>query len=166
MLTSVSISREEEQSMNLRHLPNRISTSILVLLFGSSLLGWTARPASAQSVTVTMPFAFCINDHAYAKGRYRFTPISPWLVSIRDVNGTHESFFDVHPGDDDQQASARPPLHKNGKLTFLVFQGVRELRSLYIPGSYASLELFAPVSGAISCPVVVSTIATEIAAQH
>jgi hypothetical protein len=130
--------------MNLRHSTNRIASPMLALFFGASLLGLCARSVSAQSITVTTPFPFCVNKQAYPSGTYRFTPISEWLVSIHNVNGTDESFFVARPDPDGPRASAIGPAENVGGLKFQTLNGIRELVAVYVPSADASLELSGP----------------------
>ena len=162
--------------MNLKYSLNRISTSVLFLLIGASLLVLPARSASAQSITVTTPFAFCINNHAYPQGTYRFTPVSEWLISIRNVHGTHESFFEAHPETAGPRGSASRPVQKTGGLTFLTLHGIRSLQTVYVPSADASFDVIGPTllhddrthrsAHPTTCPGAASTTTSEIATDH
>src|ERR1700678_1769648 len=83
--------------MNLRNLSHRIVSSMLALGMIGILAGLGAHSASAQSITATTPFPFCVNNQAYPMGTYRFTLISQWILSIRNMNGGGESLFPIHP---------------------------------------------------------------------
>lgn len=130
--------------MNLRYSTYQIAPAMLALFIDASLLGLNARSVAAQSITVTTPFSFCVDNHAYPKGKYQFTPVSQWLVSIRNANGTNERFFEVHPEVGDPQGSVSGPAGETGKLTFRTLHGIRELTAVYVPGSDARFELTGP----------------------
>jgi hypothetical protein len=121
--------------MNLRNLLDLIVSSTLALGMIGSLAELGAPSALAQSITATMPFPFCVNNQAYPTGTYRLTLISPWLVSIRNLNGGGERLFSVHPKD------LAGPLRSVDGLTFTAFQGLKELKAVHEDGSDVSFEL-------------------------
>jgi hypothetical protein len=127
--------------MNLRHARNHIFTSMSALAFVWSTMGVGARSVSAQSITVTTPFSFCVNNQAFPEGTYRFTPVDEWLLSIRNVNGGSEQLFLAHPVDRDRGNRATTAAMELGGVTFRNFEGVRTLTSVYDPGSDVSYEL-------------------------
>jgi hypothetical protein len=124
--------------MNIRNLCNRFVSSMLAVGIVGSLAGLGAHSVSAQSITVTTSFPYCVNSHAYPKGKYQFTLISQGLLSIRDVNGGSEKLFPVHPEFAGAHGLAGAPM---GGLTFRAFQDVRELQAVYEPGSNLIFEL-------------------------
>ncbi len=121
--------------MNMRNLCSRIISSMLAPGIVGSLVGLGAHSVSAQSITVTTPLPYCVNNHEYPRGTYRFTLVSEWLLSIRNMNGGGESLFLVHPEVDREQGLT------TGGLTFRTFQGFRELKAVHEPGSDLNLEL-------------------------
>lgn len=126
--------------MNLRHVRNRIFTSMVALGFVCAILAMGARPASAQSITVTTPFPFCVNNQVFPRGTYRFTPQSQWLLSIRNVSGGPEELFPVRPGDRERQGSVTGPMGKVGGVIFRNSGGVQMLNAVYDPVLDLSLE--------------------------
>jgi hypothetical protein len=126
--------------VNIRNLFNRIVSSMLAIGIVGSLVGLGAHSISAQSITATMPFPFCVNNHAYPGGKYRFTRMSPDIVLMRDVNGKAESLFQVSPEDAAQGLSSDSEESVDG-VTFHTFHGVRELRAVHGPGSNVTFEL-------------------------
>lgn len=125
--------------MNLRHVRNRIFTSMLALGFVGATFAIGARSASAQSITVTTTFPFCVNNQAFPRGTYQFTPLSQWILSIRDVNGVSEEFFTVRPEFSNREGSQIDPMWKVGGVTFRNSTGVRTLQAVYDPISDRSL---------------------------
>jgi hypothetical protein len=127
--------------MNLRHIHGRIVSSILGLGIIVSLAGVGTHSVAAQSVTATTPFPFCVNHQEYPSGRYRFTLISNWLLSIRNVNGGGESLFEVQPEAGTPRGLSSGPVGSVGGITFRNIQGLRELRQVHEAGSDVSFEL-------------------------
>ena len=127
--------------MTLRRLCGRTVSSMLALSIGGSLLGLGAHLVSAQSVTVTTAFPYCVNNQAFPKGTYRFTYVSQWILSIQDVNGGGESLFLVQPEDRGPQSLAHDPVRSAGGVTFSTIRGMRELKDVSDPGSDVTLEL-------------------------
>jgi hypothetical protein len=128
-------------SMNLKHLCDRIVSSMLALGIGGCLVGLGAHSASAQSITVTTPFPYCVNNQAYPRGEYKFNLITEWLLSIRSVDGGGESLFQVQPEVGVSQGLASGPEGSAGGVTFRAFQGFRELQSVHAPGSDLTFKL-------------------------
>ena len=126
--------------MNQRLLLDHIFTSILTLGFVGAMLAMGARPVSAQSITVTTPFPFCVNNQAFPRGTYRFTPLSQWIILIRDVNGESEELFPVRPESRHREGSQTDPMWTVGGVTFHNSQGVRTLEAVYDPISDRSFE--------------------------
>lgn len=126
--------------MNLRLVRNRIFTSMLALGIVGVTFAMGARPASAQSITVTTPFPFCINNQAFPRGTYRFIPLSQWVLSIRDVNGENEELFPVRPEVRDRKSSETDPMWNVGGVTFRNSHGVHTLKAVDDPISDLSFE--------------------------
>jgi hypothetical protein len=129
--------------MNLRHLCDRIVSSMLAIGIGLSLAGLGAHSASAQSLTVTTPFSYCVNRQAYPRGEYQFTLLSEWLLAIRNVQDGRESLFLVRPDVYDPQEAAKSPVISVGELTFRNFQGFRELQTVHDPVAGLTVKLVA-----------------------
>jgi hypothetical protein len=104
--------------MNLRNLCDRIVSSTLALGIVGGLVGLGSHSVSAQSITATVPFPFCVNNQGYPMGKYRLTLISPWLLSIRNVDGGGERLFQVHPEVGASQDLASGPAGSVGGVTF------------------------------------------------
>lgn len=107
--------------MNLKSLSYRLVSPLLPLGLAAGLAG--ATPASAQAINVTAPFSFCVNSQVFAKGHYQFELVSPWLLSIRDLNSTGQKLFAVRPERNETHDSFRG-------LTFHTAQGMRELETI------------------------------------
>jgi hypothetical protein len=138
----VSISlRIEELPMNLRNLRDRIASSTLALGIAGSLVGLGAPSVFAQSMTATPPFPFCVKSQAYPMGTYRFILISPWLLSIRNVNGGGERLFPVHPQAAHRKGLAGRPLGSDDVVSFITVHGLRVLKAVHEAGSDVSFEL-------------------------
>jgi hypothetical protein len=127
--------------MNIRNLRNRFASSMLALGIVGTHVGLGAHSVSAQSITVTTPFSFCVNHQAYPKGEYRFTLISQWILSIQNVNGEDESFFQIRRKDGSARGLASGPMASAGGVTFRTFQDIEELQTVHEPGSYSTFEL-------------------------
>jgi hypothetical protein len=127
--------------MNLSNLRDRIVSSTVALGMIGSLAGLGAPSASAQSITAAMPFSFCVNSQAYPIGNYRLTLISPWLLSIRNLNGGGERLFQVHPDVGTAQGRISGPVRSMDGLTFGTVQGLRELKAVHEDGSDLTFEL-------------------------
>jgi hypothetical protein len=145
--------RVEEHSMNLRHLCDRIVSSLLAIGIGLSFAGLGAHAASAQSITVTTPFSYCVNRQAYPRGEYQFTLLSEWLLAIRNVKNGKESLFLVKPEAYDGQQPAEGPVISVGELTFRTFQDFRELQMVHDPAAGVTVKLIERGSGGSLKPV-------------
>lgn len=132
--------------MNLRHLCNRVVSSLVVICCGGSLVEVSAHSVSAQSITVTTPFSYCVNSRAYPGGQYKFTLVSDWLLSIRNVNGGGEDLFLVHPEAGGAKGMTIGSVGPAGGLTFRTFQGFKELQAVHEPGPDLILELIGPAT--------------------
>jgi hypothetical protein len=108
--------------MNIRNLRNRFVSPMLAVGIVGTLVGLDAHSVSAQSITVITPFSFCVNHQAYPNGRYRFTLISQWILSVQNVNGEDESFFQIRREDGNAQGVASSPMTSAGGVTFRTFQ--------------------------------------------
>lgn len=126
--------------MNLRLVRNRTFTSMLTLGIVGAMFAMGTRSASGQSITVTTPFPFCINNQSFPSGTYRFTPVSEWILSIRDVNNKSEELFPVRPEVRNREGSQAGPMWKVGGVTFRNSQGVHTLEAVYDPTSDVSFE--------------------------
>src|ERR1700733_4374007 len=123
--------------MNPRNLCHRIVSSMLTLGMVCILAGLGAHSVSAQSITATTPFPFCVNNQPYPMGSYRFTLLSEWILSIRNMKDGGQSLFPVHPevgGPQRRVASA-------DGVTFRNYQGLRELKDVHVAGSALTFEL-------------------------
>jgi hypothetical protein len=127
--------------MNIRNLRARIVSTMLAISVVVGFPGLGTHSALAQSITVTTPFPFCVNNQAYPKGRYEFTHISQWLLLIRDVNGGGESLFPIRPEDRVAQGLATGRARSARGVTFHTFQGFRELEAFDDPDSGLTVEL-------------------------
>jgi hypothetical protein len=127
--------------MNIRNLRNRFVSPMLAVGIVGTLVGLDAHSVSAQSITVITPFSFCVNHQAYPNGRYRFTLISQWILSVQNVNGEDESFFQIRREDGNAQGVASSPMTSAGGVTFRTFQDVKELQTVHEPGSDSTFEL-------------------------
>jgi hypothetical protein len=127
--------------MKIRDLSNRLTSSMLALGMVGSLAGLGAHTVSAQSIVVTTPFPFCVNSQAYPKGSYRFTLLSHWLLSVRNVNGEQQRLFRLGPKDGGTQGSVSGPMGSAGGVTFRSFQGFKELDTVHEPVSGLTFEL-------------------------
>jgi hypothetical protein len=127
--------------MNLRNLRDRIFRTMLVFGIVATIFGLNAYSASAQSITVTTPFPYCVDHQAYPRGTYRFTLLSQRLLSIRDVNGGGESLFLVRPEDRVPLGSVPERVRSADGLTFRTQQGIRELQGIYEAGWNVKFEL-------------------------
>ncbi len=127
--------------MNLRNLRDRIVSSMLAPGIVGSVVVLGAHSVSAQSITATTPFPFCVNNQAFPMGQYRLTLISPWLLSIRNVNGGGERLFQVHPEVGGPQGLASGQVGSVDGVTFSIFQGFRELKAVHEAGSDVNFEL-------------------------
>ena len=109
--------------MKIRNLFNRFASSMLALSIVGSLAGLGTHSVSAQSILVTTPFPFCVNNQAYPKGSYRFTLLSHWILSVRNVNGEQERMFPVGPKDGGAQGLVSGPMGSAAGVTFRSFPG-------------------------------------------
>ncbi len=130
--------------MNIRNLCNRFVSSMLAIGIVGTLVGLGAHSASAQSIVVTTPFSFCVNQQTYPKGRYRFTIKSQWVLSIQNVNGKDESFFHIRREDGSAQDLASGPMASVGGVVFRTFEDIKELQTVHEPGSDSTFELIGP----------------------
>jgi hypothetical protein len=137
----IDFAAHEGASMNLRNLCDRIVSSVLSLGIVGTLLALGTHSVSAQSITATTPFPFCVNHQAYPMGTYRLTLISPWLLSIHNVNGEDEGLFQIHPEAGNREGIASGQVGSTNSLTFRTFPDFRELQAVYEPSSDMTFEL-------------------------
>jgi hypothetical protein len=100
----------------------------------SGMLELSTQTATAQSITVTTPFAFSAGSESYPAGTYQFTLLSEWSLSIRNVNGGGEKFFIVRPEE-------TGTLGSHGSLAFRNSEGHQNLQKVYLPGTTTAAEL-------------------------
>lgn len=127
--------------MNIRNLRAHIVSTMLAVSVVVGFPGLGTHSALAQSITVTTPFAFCANNQAYPKGRYKLTHISQWVLLIRDVNSGGESLFLIRPEDRIAQGVATGRVGSAHGVTFHTFHGFRELQAFDDPDSGLTFEL-------------------------
>lgn len=127
--------------MNIRNLRAHIVSAMLAISVVVGFSGLGTHSALAQSITVTTPFPFCVNNQAYPKGSYKFTHISQWLLSIRDVNGGDESLFLIRPEGRVAQGLETGRVRSARGVTFHTFQDLRELQAFQDPDSGVTFEL-------------------------
>lgn len=128
--------------MKFRLVRDRIFTSMLALGFVGATFAMGARSVSAQSLTVATPFPFCVDNQAFPKGTYAFTPLDHWILSIRNVNGGSARLFLTYPKDrNDNGWTTAAAAMKRGGVTFRDSEGVQTLKAVYDPSSDVSLEL-------------------------
>jgi hypothetical protein len=120
--------------MNLERFISTLAKLILGAVAISGMLELSTQTATAQSITVTTPFAFSAGSESYPAGTYQFTLLSEWSLSIRNVKGGGERFFTIRP----EEGRA---LGSNARLTFLNFEGHRNLQAVYVPGTDRVAEL-------------------------
>jgi hypothetical protein len=123
--------------MNLGNLIHRFVAPIVALGVVGVLLVMAPQPASAQGVTVAIPFSFSVDNQQYPAGTYRLILDSQWLLSIRNTDGGSENYFPMHPVDSG-------PLGSHSRLIFYNCEGHRKLQAVYIPGTEIAAELIGP----------------------
>ena len=120
--------------MNLRLVRNRIFTSMLALGFVGATFAMGARSASAQSITVTTPFPFCMNNQAFPTGTYAIHP----TVAVDPFNSRCESEEAKSCSPyarkiRDRNSSETGPMWNVGGVTFRNSEGVHTLKAVYDP---------------------------------
>ena len=138
---AINLLARRGDSMSFRNLCDRAISSMLGLGIAGIILGLGAHSVSAQSITLTAPFAFCVMNQPYPKGEYELTFISEWLMSIRNVNGGGERLFLVEPEVAIPQGVPNGSVGSAGGVTFRDVQGVRQLERVHEAGSDLSFEL-------------------------
>jgi len=108
--------------------------AIVAAVTTSGLLALGTQAASAQAITVTVPFAFSAGDQPFPVGTYQFTFISQWSLSIRNMKGGGEKFFTVHPQQNGSHAS-------HARIVFRNAGGQKRLEAVYLPKSDGGAEL-------------------------
>jgi hypothetical protein len=114
--------------------------AIVAVIVTSGIFALGTHTASAQSIIATVPFAFSAGDQHFPAGRYQFTSLSEWSLSIRNVKGGGEKFFTARPEQNGSRAS-------RSSVVFHNFKGQRILEAVYVPGTNISAELL-PYAGA------------------
>ena len=127
--------------MNLKNLCNRIGSSMLAPCIVASVAFLGAHSVSAQSITVTTTFPFCVNKEAYPIGTYQFTLLSDWILSVHNVNRKGEQMFAIRPGDGGIQGSASRAVRSVGGATFRTFRDFWELTTVSEPVADTAFEL-------------------------
>jgi hypothetical protein len=113
--------------MNREKFSSTFAKLILAAVSISGMLALGTQTAAAQAIIVTTPFAFSVGSQCYPAGRYQFTLLSEWFLSIRNVNGGGEKFFTVRPEENG-------PLGLHGGLTFRNSEGHKNLQVVHVPG--------------------------------
>jgi hypothetical protein len=115
--------------------------AIVAAVTTSGLLAVGTHTASAQAITVTVPFAFAAGSQHFPVGTYQFTLLSAWSLSIRNVQGGGERLFTVHPKENGSKAS-------RARVVFRNSEGEKSLETVYVPESTTGAELLphSPVS--------------------
>lgn len=108
--------------------------AIMVAAVTSGILALCAQTASAQTITVTTPFAFSVGTRYFPPGTYQFTVPTEWELSIRNVKGGGERFFLVMP-------ETNQPTASDGKLVFASSAGHKELQAVYLSGGEYAVKL-------------------------
>lgn len=108
--------------------------AILAAVTISGLWALGTQTASAQAITATVPFAFSAGDQLFPIGTYRFTLLSAWFLSIRNVKGGGEKFFIVHPQQNGSHTS-------HARIVFRNAGGHKNLDAVYPPKSEGGVEL-------------------------
>jgi hypothetical protein len=108
--------------------------AIVAVATTSGILALGTQAASAQAMTVAVPFAFSAGDQNFPTGTYQFTFLSDWSLSVRNVQDGGEKFFTINPKENGSPAS-RP------RVVFRTSGGQKHLEALYLPASNKGAEL-------------------------
>jgi hypothetical protein len=111
--------------------------AVVAAVTTSGLLALGTQTASAQAITVAVPFAFSAGNHNFPVGTYQFTLLSGWTLSIRSVEGGGERFFTVRPKENGLRASRT-------RIVFRNSGGQKNLKAVYIPELNEAVELSLP----------------------
>jgi hypothetical protein len=120
--------------MNRKKFKAICARAIVVAATTSGILALGTQAASAQAMTVTVPFAFSAGDQHFPVGTYQFTFLSDWSLSIRNVKEGSENFFTINPKENGSHAP-RP------RVVFRNSGGQKNLEALYLPASNKGAEL-------------------------
>lgn len=108
--------------------------SLIVVLTGGIAATIAQNMAAAQTITVTVPFAFSAGSQDFPAGTYRLSMQSEWLLSVRNLKTGGENIFPVHPEQEDRS-------EQRGCLRFRSFGGRSYLAGVYVPGTNRYGEL-------------------------
>jgi hypothetical protein len=122
--------------------------AIVAAVMTNGIFALSTKTASAQAITVTVPFAFSAGDQLFPIGTYQFNFLSQWSLTIRNVKGGSEKFFAVSPKEYGSEAS-RP------RIVFRNSRGQKILEAVYVPGSDigAGLLPYARAASKLRSPV-------------
>ena len=108
--------------------------SLFALLIAGGTLA-TNMQAQTESMTVTVPFPFTVDEQCNAPGTYRFSlTSSQYLLSVVNVKTGNKEMFAVHPENE-------PVSEASGRLVFQGADGPRVLNELHFAGSDTFNEL-------------------------
>jgi hypothetical protein len=123
----IDLSAQRGASMNREKSSFTFATAILAAATASAMLAVGTQSASAQAVIVTTPFAFSAGNEFYPVGTYEFGMVSEFSLSIRNVNGGGEKFFNVRPEEERPRGSRAGVVLSNS-------EGHKNLQAVYFPG--------------------------------
>ncbi len=103
-----------------------LTCAALTLSLGTALTGPAA--AQAQSVTVTIPFDFSVNDQNVPAGKYRISLQAPRYLSFVDTQSTKKQYLML----------VQPTWNQNskdwGRLIFRQYGDSKYLYQVWMPG--------------------------------
>jgi hypothetical protein len=111
-----------------RHIAHT-ATSLTLAAIGSLFLSAGVNPAQATEIAryvATVPFAFGIGNEVFPAGTYQITPLSPQMLRLSLVGGTHRGYLMVFPAEDASQATI-------GRLQFTQYGNRYFLRQFSAP---------------------------------
>jgi hypothetical protein len=120
--------------MNYDKFKAKCAKAIVAAIVTSGIFTLGTQAASAQSIIATVPFTFSAGNQPFPAGRYQFTSLSEWSLSIRNVKGGGETFFAVHPKQDGSRAS-------RDRIVFHNSEGQKNLEAVYMRESDRGSEL-------------------------
>jgi hypothetical protein len=109
-----------------------LTCAALTLSLGSALSGPAA--AQAQSVTVTIPFAFSANDQNVPAGKYRISLQAPWYLFLVDTQSTKKQYLMVVEPTWEQNSQ------EGGRLIFRRYGDSNYLYQVWMPGQGAGRQ--------------------------
>jgi hypothetical protein len=130
----VDLTAQRGAFMNYEKFKVICAKAIVAAIVTSGIFALGTQTASAQSIIVTVPFAFSAGDQPFPAGTYQFTSLSEWSLSIRNVKGGGEKFFTVRLEQDGSRAS-------RSSIVFHNSNGQKILQAVYVPGSDMGAEL-------------------------